>query len=382
MTLRPILAPVLVASLVLAPAIACGVSEPPPTVPVAAPATVGALPLSPASEPSAALGAEPSAIAFPRDDGPHQALTEWWYYNGHLNDSAGSRYGFQLVVFKRQAPGGRSGYAGHVAVTNHQTGQFQYRQEISLPPPVTGPGEGFDVSTASVRAAGTAGNDVLSGATADYRIALSLKPGKPPALHGRNGYIGVAANEMSYYYSRTRLLTEGTLMDHGRTVPVTGEVWMDHQWGDFSLDGGGGWDWLGVQLSDGTDLMVSVIRNGAGEPVLTYGTLVGTQGEAEHLGQGRVRARATGQWASAKTGAVYPMGWVVEVADRGLELTVRPVVQDQELDTLDTIGRAYWEGEVRVAGAAGGNPVEGLGYVELTGYDRRQARGTAQGSGS
>ncbi|MEK7216222.1 MAG: lipocalin family protein, partial [Chloroflexota bacterium] len=219
---------------------------------------------------------------------------------------------------------------------------------------------------------------VLTGATADYQIALNLRPGKPPVLHGHNGYIGVAASEMSYYYSRTRLVTEGTVTDHGRPVPVSGEVWMDHQWGDFSLDGGGGWDWLGVQLSDATDLMVSAVRNGAGEPALTYGTLVGPQGEAEHLSQDQVRVRSTGQWTSPKTGAVYPMGWVLEVAHRGLELTVEPVVLDQELDTRDTVGRAYWEGEVRVVGAAGGNPVEGLGYVELTGYAGPRSQGTGR----
>ena len=55
---------------------------------------------------------------------------------------------------------------------------------------------------------------------------------------------------------------------------MTGTAWFDHQWGDFIAVGGGGWDWFAVNLDDGTDLTVSLVRAADGSYPLVYGTLV------------------------------------------------------------------------------------------------------------
>jgi hypothetical protein len=39
--------------------------------------------------------ADPIAISLPRDDGPHDRLTEWWYYTGHLETADGRHFGFE-----------------------------------------------------------------------------------------------------------------------------------------------------------------------------------------------------------------------------------------------------------------------------------------------
>ena len=39
-------------------------------------------------------------VSFPRDEAPHDALTEWWYYTGHLRAADGAEYGFESVVFQ------------------------------------------------------------------------------------------------------------------------------------------------------------------------------------------------------------------------------------------------------------------------------------------
>ena len=64
----------------------------------------------------------------------------------------------------------------------------------------------------------------------------------------------------------------GTLTFHGRTLGVKGEAWFDHQWGDFIAVGGGGWDWFAVNLDDGTDLTLSLVRDADGTYPLIYGT--------------------------------------------------------------------------------------------------------------
>jgi predicted secreted hydrolase len=58
------------------------------------------------------------------------------------------------------------------------------------------------------------------------------------------------------------------------------------------------------------------------------------------------------------------MGWTIRIIGAGLELDLAPYLLDQELN-LSTI---YWEGAVRVTGQHNGNPVGGVGYVEMTGY--------------
>jgi hypothetical protein len=48
------------------------------------------------------------AVVQPADEAAHpRAHTEWWYYVGHLVAEDGSRYGFELVLFKRNTAGDR-----------------------------------------------------------------------------------------------------------------------------------------------------------------------------------------------------------------------------------------------------------------------------------
>lgn len=56
--------------------------------------------------PAASIGPsrapDPIAVALPRDDRPHDRLTEWWYYTGHLRDTAGGTWGFEFVIFRAE----------------------------------------------------------------------------------------------------------------------------------------------------------------------------------------------------------------------------------------------------------------------------------------
>jgi predicted secreted hydrolase len=83
-----------------------------------------------------------------------------------------------------------------------------------------------------------------------------------------------------------------------------------------------------------------------------------------------LKVTAKKRWKSAKSGASYPMGWTVEVPAFNVTLELSPVLEDQELVTRGSTGITYWEGAVDVEGSFGGTPVQGDGYVEMTGYDR------------
>ena len=143
---------------------------------------------------------------------------------------------------------------------------------------------------------------------------------------------------------------------------------MDHQWGDFATYQEGGWDWFSVQLDDGTDVMLYLIRDADGRDASRRWLDRWPDGELTVLGEGDFAITVDGEWTSPETGTTYPSGWTIAIPDHELSMTVTPSLPDQELDTRATTGVIYWEGEVVVAATHRGRPVAGFGYIELTGY--------------
>ena len=246
------------------------------------------------------------------------------------------------------------------------------------------PGQGFDLTITARDASGLplpgaapwtmqggGGQDRLHAASdgSGFGLDLALGPdARPVALHDEDGWIDFGPAGGSYYYSRTRMPAAGTLTLDGDALEVEGTAWFDHQWGDFISVGGGGWDWFAVNLDDGSDLTLSLVRDTDGSYPLVYGTLVASDGIATQLGPDAFSVEATGSWTSPTTGASYPSGWRVRIPSQALDLTLTPTLADQELDTRATTGVVYWEGSQRVTGTRDGAPIAGEGYVELTGY--------------
>jgi predicted secreted hydrolase len=199
-------------------------------------------------------------------------------------------------------------------------------------------------------------------------LDLTLAATKPAALHDRDGWIDFGPAGGSYYYSRTAMTATGTLDLEGRSLAVDGSAWFDHQWGDFISVGGGGWDWFAVNLDDGTDLTLSLVRDADGSYPLIYGTVVGRDGRVRHLARDAFQVEVTDRWVSPVTGADYPAGWSIRIPGDDLEITLAPTVAAQELDTRATTGVIYWEGSQVVRATRAGTQLGGEGYVELTGY--------------
>jgi predicted secreted hydrolase len=72
----------------------------------------------------------------------------------------------------------------------------------------------------------------------------------------------------------------------------------------------------------------------------------------------------TNTWRSPHSQADYPSGWKISIPKMDIQLSIIPVLEDQELN----LAVVYWEGAVNVSGEIQGNTVRGRGYVELTGY--------------
>jgi predicted secreted hydrolase len=341
---------------------------------------------------------DPVPVALPRDDGPHDRLTEWWYYTGHLRAADGTRLGFEYVVFRAERGSFPVSWASHLALTDESGGRFHYAQRAEIghqvdrsPRGVTGEPTGFAFEVAGLDPAaparpvgtpwqlrGTLGADRLTAEAAGAEVAgdpvaafgldLELESTKPPALHDGDGWIDFGPAGGSYYYSRTAMEARGSVRLGDRVLEVTGTAWFDHQWGDFISVGGGGWDWFAINLDDGTDLTLSLVRAADGTHPLAYGSLVDPSGTTRHLPAEAFTVEVTGEWTSPRTGATYPAGWRIRVPAEDLEIRLSPTVPQQELDTRPTTGVVYWEGSQRVDASRDGEALGGRAYVELTGY--------------
>ena len=169
----------------------------------------------------------------------------------------------------------------------------------------------------------------------------------------------------SYYYSIPHLTVRGTLDHAAVSLKVTGTAWLDREWGSDGLaPDQTGWDWFALQLDDGSSLMFYAMRrtDGTRDPA-SAGTYVDSSGVERALRDEDVRLSVGKQWQSPR-GGVYPAEWRLQVPSLGLEMQLRPVLADQELDTTPR----YWEGAVDVVGSRSGAALRGRGYVELTGY--------------
>lgn len=345
---------------------------------------------------------DPQPIVFPRDDGAHHRLTEWWYYTGHLQDTqTGKWYGFEDVVFRAERGAFPISWASHLAITDESGDRFVYAQrsqvggtvDVTASAPAGPDGAhpafafsltGFDPSRPATYGqpawtmAGGGGHDRLAvtlsaaeasaaGSPGGMGLGLALDATGPPTLHDGDGWVDFGEAGGSYYYSRTRMTATGTIVVAGRTHEVRGTAWFDHQWGDFIAVGGGGWDWFAMSLDDGTDVTLSLVRAQDGTYPLVYGTIA-SNGTSRHLDASAFTVEATSHWTSPRTGATYPSGWRISIPGEGLSLEVTPTVLDQELDTRATTGVVYWEGSQLVRGTRDGRAVGGRGYVELTGY--------------
>jgi RND superfamily putative drug exporter len=352
---------------------------------LAAPAAVH--PTTPPAASAAPRPADPIPITLPGEDAPHDRLTEWWYYTGHLRDDAGGRYGFEFVIFRAERGGLPVSWASHLAITDETHDEFRFAQRTEIGPQVDRSTAGhFTLGFAPTAGAsdalawamdGGGGLDAISAlAPADAAspstgllgIDLQLREAKPAAFHDDDGWIDFGPAGGSYYYSRTAMTAKGDLVVDGKTIHVTGEAWFDHQWGDFIAVGGGGWDWFAVNLSDGTDLMLSLVRNADGSYPLVYGTIVDKAGVTRRLARDAFEVKVTDHWTSPATGATYPAGWRVTIPGEDLTIDLRPTVADQELDTRASTGVVYWEGSQVVSATRGTTRLGGEGYVELTGY--------------
>ena len=344
----------------------------------------GVLNAAPTTDAPAIDVATRAPLRFPRDFGAHpETRTEWWYVTGAL--AAGSRlWGFQITFFR--VPTGVTGadasrfaarelVFAHAAVSDLEARRLRHDQRIAR--------TGFAIAEAAVsdtdlvvgdwrltRERGGGYRARAASGSAGFAFDLALTPTQPLLLQGAGGVSrkGPRPGQTSRYYSEPQLAARGTLAVEGRSIDVAGRAWLDHEWSDAYLDpNAAGWDWIGMNLDDGSALMAFRIRRGDGSTVWTGGSFRAKDGATRDFADGEVVFTPGRTWTSPASSARYPVEW--QVATPAGRFQVRALLDDQELDSRVSTGAIYWEGLSLLEDVRGTRL--GRGYLEMTGYASR-----------
>ncbi len=303
---------------------------------------------------------------------------QWWYFTGHLNTEDKREFGYEITFFavnvQKKEFESRFGlntlFISHFALSDIEGQEYYYRESMD--------GGAFGFSGAKRdRLSVWVGDDLLEGSLEKLRLKaagqgravdLTLVPEKPYVLNGDAGFSRKSSDDpllASIYISNTDLETVGTVKIGGRSIGVRGKSWFDREISSRGQLGNlKGWDWFAIQLDDGREIMLYQLRKKDGSiDDFSTGTFVGRDGTYRILKKDEFFLRPLGHYRSKKTGARYPSSWTVRVPGEKVDLTVTPLIQDQEFVAPFSTGNYYWEGACRVEGSA-----TGRAYVELTGY--------------
>ncbi|AMO25214.1 hydrolase [Ramlibacter tataouinensis] len=324
----------------------------------------------------------PAPLVFPRDHGAHpDTRIEWWYITGRL-EAAGREFGFQVTFFRTRVDrtqdmqsrfAARQLVFAHAAVTDVQGRRLLHDQRIAR--------EGFEVASAATGdtrlrlrdwslARADSGVYWTRVESDEFSLDLRFTPTQPMVLQGRAGWSrkGPAPQQASFYYSQPQLAAAGTLSLSGRRFEAAGKAWLDHEWSDELLNPNAvGWDWIGMNLHDGSALTAFRLRRADGSALWDGGSFRSANGRLSTFDPGTVQFTPQRRWTSTLSRAEYPVEWSV----RTLAGTYRvaAVLDDQELDSRASTGAIYWEGLSRLSDAQG--RTVGAGYLEMTGYAQR-----------
>ena len=330
------------------------------------------------------------SIEFPKDHSFHKDFgLEWCYFVGNLSVEKGEELGYELSFFRAKLNGKEEVFPVHFAISDISNKKHYTAQTIER------------------KLGGLAAYNDLLIRSGDYKIEIlgesefkiTANPRgenisinlhltanrKEILLHGDKGY-SIKSNQdkniYSYYYSIPRLQTKGFLKIGERKLEVTsGTSWMDHEWSfpvkenEKNSDArkslaseDNSWDWICLNLDDGSDIMLFNFRKTKSDSPETFGTLRNAKGETVHF-QSPSEIKFESQnstWKSPETNKRYPMKWIIFSNELNLEIETR--FPEQEFVGTTTTGNSYWEGAIKAKGFFKDKQVTGKGYLELKGY--------------
>jgi predicted secreted hydrolase len=310
---------------------------------------------------SAAAGASPAPtvrpVVLPRDQGAHPGFgEEWWYTSGTLTGANRRAYFWFATIWSADGA-----LVAKVNVVDLGADRIVLSHEYVSATPVTEGQTQFTVGAfeLGLRSGGTLGRWSVDASTgAGGRLELDLVPRQPYVLHGHDGIIQQGTGGLSAYYSAPRLAARGTLTLNGKPVSVTGQGWLDHQWGNFGTNVGAlKWNWFACQFQNGSDLMLYQFLNQANRPSgRQTGTLLTRGGVVTQLTRFTITPMSP-SIRPAGAMAIYPLAWRLQVPTGKIDITIHARARNQFI--TNQFVPSFWEAASEItSGAAGTCTVE------------------------
>ncbi|MBL8649151.1 MAG: hypothetical protein JNL35_01955 [Sphingopyxis sp.] len=174
---------------------------------------------------------------------------------------------------------------------------------------------------------------------------------------------GVTTN--NYYYSLTRLQASGTICYDGQTFDVSGQTWMDHEYGLFGTSTKPIlWYLQDMQLSNGVHISNSMVLDASspvvpGQPHQSNATIQCADGTT-YFTTGVVMTPGKRTW-TAPNGQIFYLDFLLEIAEFDASISVTTSMPDQ---AFDAFGSYVYEGVATAAGTFQGEPVTGTAWNE------------------
>lgn len=269
-------------------------------------------------------------------------------------------FGYLLHVLRQPA---RGAVIESVSITDESRHQFLHHQQVLAPDELAWSPDALDLHTGSLS---WTGDDKAQRITMTFpfgALDLELHVQGPVLYYGGVGTWPMLGYQQ-WQYALTGIRTSGTLTLAGKTSEVTGESWLDRQWGALPDLSKARWTWLNIALPDGDKLAVWDIVAGNEAPSVgnAWATVLHPDGTHELLPVAPLEANASRKWTSPATGKTFPTQWVVSIPSRDTELIVISDILEQELSAT-----GIYEGLATVTGTYRGIPVEAKTYVEQVG---------------
>ena len=334
------------------------------------------------------------ALVFPADHGAHaDSRIEWWYVTGELHAGAAATartdeptHGFQITFFRSRTDvaadqpsrfAARQLLFAHAALSDLKAGRLLHDQRIAR----TGFGiaqAGTDDTAIVLRDWQLSRQDAAAGSryqarvrsdSAGFAFDFTLNTTQSVLLQGDAGYSLKGPQHtdptFSRYYTQPQLSVSGVLKQQGTALPVRGTAWLDHEWSDSLLPPGAvGWDWVGMNLADGSALTAFRLRAADGRTVYAGGSLRSASGSFRNFAADEVTFTPHRVWTSAASQARYPVEWTLQTPAGRHRIVA--LLDAQELDSRHSTGTIYWEGLSELRDEQGQRIARG--YLEMTGY--------------
>lgn len=223
--------------------------------------------------------------------------------------------------------------------------------------------------------------DLVDGDLDTLRIRSSMPTGAIDlTMHGTGyplynlctGYFQIAGVYNSQY-SFPFMESRGVITLEGKQYPVRGMVWFDRQFAGMqkgqSLKNGYNckWVWMDLHFDNNPDVisLFGVTELATGKENC-WATVLHPDGTQAGVGVNPMVRDSFDVWESPQTGMKYPTGWKVTIPEWDSVLTVKSVLDEQEIVSGSEAGRKY-EGASRISGTYRGKEVTGYCCLELVG---------------